>query len=196
MLQQTKMSRKDEIVLKMEEQIRIVTLCHNCHFWNMLSNARANLCSFNKNMVNHTKSNALKAQMVRKKQDDLMAQAVALFHSQKMDSDTGKPMSIQKLCQFVSNDHYARTRQRIPVSNSTLQRLVKGGCTRTESNGEKSWLTKEEGDIIVDFTIVTAHCGFPLSPSVVYINYCFLVICILFRTWNTFFFLWPFSMLD
>ena len=67
MLQQTKMSRKDEIVLKMEEQIRIVTLCHNCHFWNLQSNPGANLHGF-KNMVNHTKSNALKAQMVRKKQ--------------------------------------------------------------------------------------------------------------------------------
>ena len=44
-----------------------------------------------KNMVNHAKSNALKAQLARKKQDDLMAQAVALFHAQKMDSDTGKP---------------------------------------------------------------------------------------------------------
>jgi hypothetical protein len=30
MLQQTKTSGKDEIVLEMEEQIRIVTLCHNC----------------------------------------------------------------------------------------------------------------------------------------------------------------------
>ena len=73
MLQQTKMSRKDEIVLKMEEQIRIVTLCHNCHFRNLQSNAGANLRGFNKNMVNHVKSNALKVQMARKKQDDLMA---------------------------------------------------------------------------------------------------------------------------
>ena len=43
-------------------------------------------------MVNHTKSDALKAQIARKKQDDLMAQAVALFYAKQMDSDTGKPM--------------------------------------------------------------------------------------------------------
>jgi len=39
--------------------------------------AWANLCSFNKNIINHAKSNALKAQIARKKRDDLMAQAVA-----------------------------------------------------------------------------------------------------------------------
>jgi len=42
---------------------------------------------FNKNMVNHVKSNALKMQMARKKQDDLMAQAVALFHAKKNGLD-------------------------------------------------------------------------------------------------------------
>jgi len=36
-------------------------------------------------MVNHAKSDALKTQMARKKQGDLMAQAVALFHAKKMD---------------------------------------------------------------------------------------------------------------
>jgi len=83
MLQQMKTSGKDEIVL---EQIRIVTLCHNHHFQNLQSNAGANLCGFNKNMINHVKFNALEAQMVRrKKQDDFMAQAVALFHAKKMD---------------------------------------------------------------------------------------------------------------
>ena len=79
MLQQTKTYRKDGIVLEMDEQIRIVTLCHNCHF----RNPQNNLCSFNKNIVNHAKHNALKVQVARKKQDDLIAQAVALFHAKK-----------------------------------------------------------------------------------------------------------------
>ena len=43
--------------------------------------------------------------------------------------------------------------------------LVKGGLTHTESNGKKSWLTKEEGDIVVDFAIVVARRGFSLSPK-------------------------------
>ena len=51
MIQQTKTYGKDEIVLEMDEQMRIVTLCHNCHFRNLQSNVGANLWSFNKNMV-------------------------------------------------------------------------------------------------------------------------------------------------
>src|SRR6267378_361617 len=116
-------------------------------------------------MVNHAKSNALKAQIERKKKDNLMAQAVALFHTKQMDTDTGKPMSMRKLCQLVSDDHYERTQKRIHVDDSTLARLVKGGITRTESNGKKGWLTKEEGDIVVDFAIAMARRGFPLSPK-------------------------------
>ena len=127
--------------------------------------AGANLRGFDKNMVNHAKSDALKAQIARKKRDDLMAQAVTLFHAKQLDSDTGKPMSMRKLCHLVSDDHYARTHQRIPVDDSTLARLVKGGITRTESNGRKSWLTKEEGDIVVNFAIETARRSFPLSPK-------------------------------
>ena len=51
------------------------------------------------------------------------------------------------------------------MDDSTLAWLVKGGITRTESNGRKSWLTKEEEDIVVNFAIETACCGFPLSPK-------------------------------
>ena len=94
-----------------------------------------------------------------------MAQAVALFHSKEMDPNTGNPFSMKKLCQLVSDDYYERKHERIHVDDSTLARLVKGGVTRTESNGKKAWLTKEEGHIIVQFTIEVARRGFPLSPK-------------------------------
>jgi len=35
-----------------------------------------------------------------------MAQAVSLFHAKQMDPETGKPMSMRKLCQLVSDDHF------------------------------------------------------------------------------------------
>ena len=47
-----------------------------------------------KTMVNHAKSDVLKAQIARKEKNNLMAQAVALFHAKQMDPETGKPMSI------------------------------------------------------------------------------------------------------
>ncbi|KAF8164955.1 hypothetical protein B0H34DRAFT_632506, partial [Crassisporium funariophilum] len=116
-------------------------------------------------MVNHAKSDMLKAQIARKEKDNLMARAVALFHAKQIDSDTGKPMSMCKLCQLVSDNHFAKTQKRIPVNDSTLARLVKGGVTRTESNGKKSWLTQEEATLIVNYALVIAQHGFPLSPK-------------------------------
>jgi hypothetical protein len=62
MLQQTKTYGKDEIVLEMDEQIRIVTLCHNFHFRNP-SNAATKIWSTRRNPM----PNALKAKV---KQDD------------------------------------------------------------------------------------------------------------------------------
>ena len=50
-------------------------------------------------MVNHAKSNALKAQLARKKQDDLMAQAVALFH----DKNKAKMAQAKNACHGGGN---------------------------------------------------------------------------------------------
>ena len=78
-------------------------------------------------MVNRAKSDILKAQLERKQKDALMAQAVALFHAKLLNPDTGKPMSMQKLCQLVSDDYYETTHKRILADDTTLARLVKGG---------------------------------------------------------------------
>jgi hypothetical protein len=60
-----------------------------------------------------------------------MTQAIALFHTNPTDAETGKPTSMHKLCQLVSDDHYARTQRRVLVNNSTLARRVKGGISLT-----------------------------------------------------------------
>ena len=77
-------------------------------------------------MVNRAKSNILKAQLERKQKDALMAQAVALFHAKILNPDTGKPMSMQKLCQLVSDDYYETTHKRILVDDTTLARYYVG----------------------------------------------------------------------
>ena len=77
---------------------------------------------------------------------------------------TGKLISMRKLCQLISDNQYERTQEQIHVDDSTLAQLVKGVVTCTEHNSKKAWLTKEEGIIIINFTIEMAHCGFPLSP--------------------------------
>ncbi|KAH9048752.1 hypothetical protein EDB84DRAFT_1248849, partial [Lactarius hengduanensis] len=46
----------------------------------------------------------------------------------------------------------------------TLVQHLKGGVTLTQSNQKKSWLTANEDENIINFTIDVAQQGFPLSP--------------------------------
>ena len=44
-----------------------------------------------------------------------------------------------------------------------LANCVKGGKSLSEFNAEKSWLTKEEAEVVIEYTLEQAACGFPLS---------------------------------
>ena len=125
--------------------MRKVTICHTFHFHKLSVEWIQGLifASLTKTMVNYAKLNALKMQIDQEQKDKLMAHALALFHSQQVGIATEKPMSICKLCQLVSDKHYAKTQKEIVVDDTTLGQLIKGGITKTESNGMKSWLTKE-----------------------------------------------------
>ncbi|KAH9079561.1 hypothetical protein EDB83DRAFT_2198848, partial [Lactarius deliciosus] len=103
--------------------------------------------------------------IARKRKDNLMAQAVALYQAEKAKLTGGKPASLCAVCQIISDDYYSRTQIRIHLDHNTLARLSNGGRSLTEANGEKSWLTSEEQDIIVQFVIESARRGFPLSPK-------------------------------
>ena len=94
-----------------------------------------------------------------------MAQAVAFYHAESNKKPGKKPMSLQMVCKSVSDDYFACTKICVPLDHKTLLRLASGGITLTESNSKKSWLTKEENEVIVQFTIDMAHHGFPLSPK-------------------------------
>jgi hypothetical protein len=98
-------------MLKRDEQMRNVTFCHTFHFRKLSVEWIQGLIFrlSTKTMVNHVKSDALKTQIDREQKHKLMAHALALFHSEQMDTATGKPMSIRKLCQLVSDDHYTKT---------------------------------------------------------------------------------------
>ncbi|KAJ7209936.1 hypothetical protein C8J57DRAFT_946444, partial [Mycena rebaudengoi] len=51
----------------------------------------------------------------------------------------------------------------IALSKSTLQRRAKGGKTRREAHEFEGWLTKDEAQTVISFTIECADRGFPLS---------------------------------
>ena len=114
-------------------------------------------------MVNRAKSNALKAQILRKQKDNLMAQAVEYYLAEKSNNSKNVP-SLRHICQTFSDDYYSRKLVRINLDHNTLARLAKGGITKAESNAKKSWLKYEEQEVILEYVIEMARRGFPLSP--------------------------------
>jgi len=116
-------------------------------------------------MVNHAKSDALKRQIARKVKDNLMAQALTLYRTEKSKPFGIKSASLRKVCQMISDDYYLRTKKRINLDHNTLARLEKGGTSLTDHNGRKSWLTHDEQQVILEYALEMARRGFPLSPK-------------------------------
>ena len=117
-------------------------------------------------MVGLAKSQALKRQILRKEVDDLKAYAAKLYNTEqeRLLMPGEKKKSLSQICKDVSDAHFAETGQRIPLAHNTLARHGKGGVTLTQSNRQKSWLTAEEEENIINFAIEVAQRGFPLSP--------------------------------
>ena len=117
-------------------------------------------------MVGVAKSQALKTQILRKEADDLKAHAVGLYAAEdRRTLEPGqKKKSLRQICKDASDAHFEATGRRIPLAHNTLARHVNGGVTLTLSNRDKSWLTANEEESVVNFAIEVAQRGFPLSP--------------------------------
>ena len=117
-------------------------------------------------MVGVAKSQALKKQILRKEADDLKAHAVGLYAAEdrRILESGQKKKSLRQICKDASDAHFEATGRRIPLAHNTLARHVNGGVTLTLSNQDKSWLTANEEESVVNFAIEVAQRGFPLSP--------------------------------
>ncbi|KAF8261793.1 hypothetical protein EI94DRAFT_1521643, partial [Lactarius quietus] len=103
--------------------------------------------------------------IARQWKDNLMAQAVALYQEEKAKTFRGKPASLHAVCKAISDDYFLRTQIQIHLDHNTLSRLSNGGRSLMETNAKKCWLTGKEQEVIVQFVIELAQCGFPLSPK-------------------------------
>jgi hypothetical protein len=54
-------------------------------------------------------------------------------------------------------------RVHIKLNHNTLFNLVKGGRLCIDANGEKSQLTAEEADVMINYTLELAKMGHPLD---------------------------------
>ncbi|KAF5364693.1 hypothetical protein D9758_005625 [Tetrapyrgos nigripes] len=117
-------------------------------------------------MVGKAVSQAVKDQIASKEEDELKKVAAERYQEEKkqVSEEGGRAPSLRKICQLVSNKHFAVTKRRVLLSHVTVSRLVKGGQTIRDFNLTKCWLTEEEETIVVDGALELARRGFPLSP--------------------------------
>ncbi|KAJ3911481.1 hypothetical protein F5877DRAFT_85909 [Lentinula edodes] len=117
-------------------------------------------------MVNKPKSQALRAQITRGEKDKLEKEAVQRYkeEQQRELADGERRKGARKICEEVSNSHFAATGKRICLSYGTLINHTNGGKTISKFNQSKRWLYPNEEKVIVQYAVEMAERGFLLSP--------------------------------
>ncbi|TFK82752.1 hypothetical protein K466DRAFT_471634, partial [Polyporus arcularius HHB13444] len=67
------------------------------------------------------------------------------------------------VCREVEDQCFAETKRRIGLPKSTVSARANGRRSIRDFNGSKRWLSDQEENTVVDFTIDTALRGFPLN---------------------------------
>lgn len=114
-------------------------------------------------MVGRALSETKKKQIISEAREHLRARALEAYRAE-LAKPAGKK---RRGARQVAADYVALYKQEtgrsINLDYSWLCRKVVGGRTRVESNASRSWLTKEETDVVINYTIESAARGFPLS---------------------------------
>ena len=110
---------------------------------------------------------ARKPKALQKKADsqekDLLYVAAVCHYEEELCKPASDRIGLQKICEEVSNEHFAKTHNRIVLSRSTLADRVNGVHSRLCASAEWTWETKEEAEQIINFAVEMAQHGFPLS---------------------------------
>jgi hypothetical protein len=113
-------------------------------------------------MVRHANSKTKARQIYVTISDKWKARAVELYN-QELIKEPGKKRGLRKICQQVEDECWEEEKVQITISKSSLSRYAQGGKTQAQFNAEKSWLTKEEADVIIEFATSVANQGVGLS---------------------------------
>jgi hypothetical protein len=92
---------------------------------------------------------------------ECMTRAVAMYEHES-NKTTGQ-LGLCKVCAQVEKEFFSERGIHIKPNHNTLSNLVKGGRLHIDANGEKSWLTAEEADVVINYTLELAEMGHPLD---------------------------------
>lgn len=117
-------------------------------------------------MVGRPQSQALRGQLATEEKNDLQKEALRQYRIEleRELGDGKKHKGARKICQEVSDKHFAAKKRCVTLSHVTLLTHFKGGTTMSDFNQKKQLLAPEEEKAIVDYAVEMADRGFPLSP--------------------------------
>lgn len=92
-----------------------------------------------------------------------MARAVAIYQAELAKEPTEDKKGRRTVCREVEKEYLVETGRVIKLNDSTLANLAKGGRRLSDFNAEKGWLTPEETERVIEYSVETARRGFPLS---------------------------------
>jgi len=113
-------------------------------------------------MPGHAKSELEKSLITRDAHDDLMSHAVKAYNL-KLKKPYHQQHGLHRVCLDFKKLNYEVTGTYIKLSHTTLRRLADGGRTPSEAHADQAWLTDAKTDVVINFIIEMADCGFPLS---------------------------------
>ncbi|RDB27179.1 hypothetical protein Hypma_004386 [Hypsizygus marmoreus] len=113
-------------------------------------------------MPGRPKSNARKQQEHTALREEWLGKAVELYHVEqlKKKGDLTR-MGLREVCKFVEGQCWDERKVKIQLDKMTLSRRLQG--IHAHIHADQGWLTTEEEQTILDFTISHARMGWPLS---------------------------------
>ena len=91
-----------------------------------------------------------------------MARAVAMYQQEKAKAGKGK-LGLRKVCTLIEKEFFKETKKTVTLNHNTLRNLANGGTIHLEFNAEKSWVTKEEAEEVINYTVELASQGWGLD---------------------------------
>lgn len=115
-------------------------------------------------MPGRAKSQEQKHVIQTRKNDTLMARAVAMHRAEEASKpDKKSRIKPRKICELLMQQHFEETGEHVLIHHTRLRRLAGGGKTRAQAMAERSWLSPEQAEVVIVFIGQMAARGFPLS---------------------------------
>ena len=110
-------------------------------------------------MPRHAKSKSKTRQDYVEISEKWKAYAVKLYQQEQQKPIGVERLSLQGICNKAEGECWRQENTHIHIAKSNLQHWVKGGKTKAQSNAEKSWITPEEADVLIEYAIQIALQG-------------------------------------